>query len=138
MGGDGEGYGGGGYGGYGGGFGRGPSTAPVKVGDELDVTIEAVGEKGDGIAKKDGFVLFVPGVKQGEKVHIRVTKVLRKVGFAEVVGGGGEAAPSGAPAEEAPAEETAPETPAGEVSPAEGAETAEDTETFGEENAEQQ
>ena len=39
-------------------------TAPVNVGDELDVKIEAVGEKGDGIAKKDGFVLFIPRPKQ--------------------------------------------------------------------------
>ncbi len=62
------------------------SFAPVKVGDELDVKIEAQGEKGDGIAKKDGFVLFVPGTKQGDEVKIRVTRVLQKVGFAEVVG----------------------------------------------------
>ena len=60
--------------------------APVKVGDELEVKIEAVGEKGDGIAKKDGFVLFVPGTKQGDNVKIRVTRVLQKVGFAEVAG----------------------------------------------------
>jgi predicted RNA-binding protein with TRAM domain len=66
----------------------GPSFAPVKVGEEIDVRIEAVGEKGDGIAKKKGFILFVPGVKEGEEVKIRVTKVLRKVGFAEVIGKG--------------------------------------------------
>ena len=60
-------------------------SAPVQVGEELDVEIESVGEKGDGLAKKDGFVLFVPATKQGDKVKIRVTKVLRKVGFAEVV-----------------------------------------------------
>ncbi len=59
---------------------------PVKVGEELDVKIEAVGEKGDGIAKKNGFVLFVPNVQNGDEVRIRVTKVLRKVGFAEVIG----------------------------------------------------
>ena len=64
-------------------FGR---AAPVKVGDELDVKIENVGEKGDGVAKKDGFVLFVPGTKQGENVRIKVTRVLQKVGFAEVIG----------------------------------------------------
>jgi hypothetical protein len=28
-------------------------SVPVDVGDEVDVTIEAVGEKGDGIARKD-------------------------------------------------------------------------------------
>ena len=61
-------------------------SAPVKVGDELDVKIEAVGEKGDGIAKKDGFVLFVPGTKKDQNVKIKVTRVLQKVGFAEVVG----------------------------------------------------
>jgi predicted RNA-binding protein with TRAM domain len=62
------------------------SFAPVNVGDELEVKIEAVGEKGDGIAKKDGFVLFVPNTNTGDEVRIRVTKVLRKLGFAEVVG----------------------------------------------------
>ncbi|MBU0536193.1 MAG: TRAM domain-containing protein [Nanoarchaeota archaeon] len=73
--------------GQGGGFDRPERNfAPVKVGDELNVKIEAVGEKGDGIAKKDGFVLFVPNTKEGEQVKVRVTKVLRKVGFAEVVG----------------------------------------------------
>lgn len=96
---------------------------PVDVGEELDVTIEAVGEKGDGIAKKDGFILFVPGVKQGDKVRIRVTKVLKKVGFAEVVTG--EAPAEGraeeARQEEAPVEESAP-------GPA-----PEDTEDFGDE-----
>lgn len=61
-------------------------TPPVAVGEELDVTIEAVGEKGDGIAKKNGFVLFVPNTSEGDKVRIKVTKVLNKVGFAEVVG----------------------------------------------------
>ena len=63
-----------------------PKTAPVKVGDEMDVIVEAVGEKGDGIAKREGFVLFIPGAKKGDKVKIRVTKVLRSVGFAEVIG----------------------------------------------------
>lgn len=61
-------------------------TPPVKEGDKFDVTIEAVGEKGDGIAKKDGFVLFIPNTKQGERKHVRVTRVLKSVGFAEVVG----------------------------------------------------
>jgi predicted RNA-binding protein with TRAM domain len=62
------------------------SFAPIKVGDEIDVQIEAVGEKGDGIAKVKGFVLFVPNTKQGDNVKIKVTRVLKNVGFAEVVG----------------------------------------------------
>ena len=57
---------------------------PVKVGETYEVEINAVGEKGDGIARVKGFVLFVPNVKKGDFVKIRVTKVLPKVGFAEV------------------------------------------------------
>jgi predicted RNA-binding protein with TRAM domain len=62
------------------------STPPVREGEEFDVTIEAVGEKGDGIARRKGFVLFVPNTKTGEEARIRVTKVLAKVGFAEKIG----------------------------------------------------
>ena len=67
-------------------YGGDRAFSPVKEGEELDVTIESVGEKGDGIAKVDGFVIFVPNTKAGEIVKIRVTKVLRKVGFAEAIG----------------------------------------------------
>src|SRR3989344_7708005 len=58
--------------------------APVKVGEIHEVSIESVGEKGDGIARVKGFVVFVPGVKKGDYVKVRITKVLAKVGFAEV------------------------------------------------------
>ncbi|MBN1156658.1 TRAM domain-containing protein [Candidatus Woesearchaeota archaeon] len=98
--------------------------APVKVGEELDVKIEAVGEKGDGIAKKNGFVLFVPNTNEGDEVKIRVTKVLRKVGFAEVIGGGAPAEPQSEEPAEQPAEEEPQETEE---------EPAEDSENFGEE-----
>ena len=100
--------------------------APVKVGDEVDVKIEAVGEKGDGIAKKDGFVIFVPNTKEGDEVKVKVTRVLRRVGFGEVVGEGSAPAET---SEEAPAE-TAPEKEK------EAAPEAEDTEDFGEETEE--
>jgi predicted RNA-binding protein with TRAM domain len=59
--------------------------APVKEGEQHEVWINSVGGKGDGIAKVKGFVLFVPNVKKGDFVRIRITKVLPKVGFAEVV-----------------------------------------------------
>jgi predicted RNA-binding protein with TRAM domain len=75
-------------------FGNAP---PVNVGEEMDVRIEAVGEKGDGVAKKNGFVIFIPGVKEGQNVRIKVTRVLRKVGFGEVIG---QASSSPAPAKE--------------------------------------
>ena len=85
----------------GGGFRPRRSFAPVKVGDELDIKVEAVGEKGDGIAKKDGFVLFIPNTNEGDEVKIKVTKVLNRVGFAEVVG---SSSGSTETAEEAPSD----------------------------------
>ncbi len=60
-------------------------AAPVKMGEEYKVEIEGVGEKGDGIAKVKGFVLFVAKVKKRDYVKIKITKVLQNVGFAEVV-----------------------------------------------------
>lgn len=69
-------------------------TPPVREGEELDVTIEAVGEKGDGIAKVQGFVLFVPATKAGDRVRIKITRVLAKVGFGQVIGEAKTAAPA--------------------------------------------
>ena len=66
--------------------GRGEFGAkPVKGGDELDVTIEAIAQKGDGIAKVQGFVVFVPGARQGEQLKIRVTDVRGRHAVAEKV-----------------------------------------------------
>ena len=105
--------------------GRRPSGggfSPVKIGQELDVKIESVGEKGDGVAKEKGFVLFVPGTKEGDEVRIKVTKVLRNVGFAEVIG-----AATGKPSEDSESSEESEE-------PAE--EEPKDSEDFGDESEE--
>ena len=58
-------------------------TAPVRAGDELTVEIEDVGSEGDGIAKVEGFTLFVDGTTEGEAVRVRVTDVKPRFGFAE-------------------------------------------------------
>ncbi len=115
------------------------SFAPVKVGEEIDVTVEAVGAKGDGIAKKEGFVLFIPGVQKGDNVRVKITRVLRNVGFAEVVGQGGSDAAEGA-TDEAPADDSAEQAASDEAPADEGQEVAEepaqDSEDFGEEKKE--
>ncbi len=58
---------------------------PVKVGDEVEVKIEAVGAKGDGIAKKDNFVIFVKGAKEGDTVKVRITEVKARSATGEVI-----------------------------------------------------
>ncbi|ADB57810.1 TRAM domain-containing protein [Archaeoglobus profundus] len=61
------------------------SRPPVSVGEVREVKIVAMGSGGDGIAKVNGFVVFVPGTKVGDDVKVKVTKVLKKFAFAEVV-----------------------------------------------------
>lgn len=106
--------------------------APVKVGDELNVKIEAVGEKGDGIAKKDGFVLFIPNTKQGDEVRVKITRVLPKVGFAEVIGEKTE--DSSESSGESKAEESYESADSGSKESDDDYEGGQDTENFGEEN----
>ena len=60
-------------------------SSPIDIGKTYDVKIEDVGREGDGIARIEGFVVFVPNTKKGDRVKIRVTKVSGRVGFAEVV-----------------------------------------------------
>jgi predicted RNA-binding protein with TRAM domain len=59
--------------------------APVKTGETYDVSIDDIAKEGDGIARVEGFVIFVPGTKVGDKVKIKVNKVMRKFAIAEKV-----------------------------------------------------
>ena len=63
---------------------RGP-PAPVNVGDTHTVKIEGKGKGGDGIARVQGFVIFVPGANVGDEVKVRITAVRRRFAIAEVV-----------------------------------------------------
>ncbi len=61
-----------------------PKT-PVVVGEIYRLTIEDVGRRGDGVAKKEGFVIFVSGASQrGVTVNAKVTKVLGNNAYAIV------------------------------------------------------
>ncbi len=57
---------------------------PVSEGEYVEVEIEDLGSKGDGIARKEGFVIFVPGGEVGETYEIEVTSVGRKFAFGEI------------------------------------------------------
>jgi 23S rRNA (uridine2552-2'-O)-methyltransferase len=60
-------------------------TAPVRVGEQLEVEIVDTGSEGDGVAKVEEFTLFVPGAEAGETVRVRVTDLKPRFGFAERV-----------------------------------------------------
>jgi len=90
----------GGYGGNRGGFGGGRppmGPKPVEVGKEYDVEVTELSRRGDGVAKVQGFVIFVQGAKVGQKVKIKVDRVGPRFASATVVTGG--AAPANAGSE---------------------------------------
>jgi predicted RNA-binding protein with TRAM domain len=65
-----------------------PQGPPVETGDVRTVTIEALGDQGDGIAKVErGYVLIVPGGEPGDELTVRVEDVRENVGFAQMVNG---------------------------------------------------
>ncbi len=66
--------------------GRGDFTPkPVEVGKVYEVDIQEMSRRGEGIARIEGLVIFVPNAKQGEHAKIKVTKVSRRCAEAEVV-----------------------------------------------------
>jgi 23S rRNA (uridine2552-2'-O)-methyltransferase len=65
--------------------GTGRLTAPVRPGDRVHVTVADVGDEGDGIARVEGFTLFVPGTDEGDQLTVEVTDVKERFGFAEPV-----------------------------------------------------
>ncbi|MFB6078630.1 MAG: SAM-dependent methyltransferase, partial [Halarchaeum sp.] len=64
--------------------GKNKLTGPVRVGDTVEVEVTDVGDEGDGIAKVEGFTLFVPDTEAGDVVTVEVTDVKPRFGFAEV------------------------------------------------------
>ena len=53
-------------------------SAPVEAGKEYDVEIEDIAKKGDGIARIEGFVIFVPDTKVGDQVRVVIDRVMQR------------------------------------------------------------
>lgn len=58
-------------------------AAPVRTGDELELRVDSLAYGGNGVARHNGFVVFVRRGLPGDTVRARVTKVKR--GFAEAI-----------------------------------------------------
>jgi predicted RNA-binding protein with TRAM domain len=72
---------------YGGGnrFGGGSfGPKPVETGKEYDVQITETSRQGDGIAKVQGFVIFVKNAKVGQNVKVKITNVGARFATAEL------------------------------------------------------
>jgi predicted RNA-binding protein with TRAM domain len=80
-----------GRGSYGGGGGysrhqfNSSSPKPVEVGKEYDVQVIETSQRGDGIARIQGFVIFVKNGKAGENLKIKIISVGSRFAIAEIV-----------------------------------------------------
>ena len=60
---------------------------PVKVGEEIDVTVSEISRRGDGVARIQGFVIFIPTAKQGTQAKIRIKEIRPNFATAELIEG---------------------------------------------------
>ena len=58
---------------------------PVELDKEYEAEIEDISRKGDGIARIEGFIIFVPDTKQGQHVKFKITSVGNRFAIGELV-----------------------------------------------------
>jgi predicted RNA-binding protein with TRAM domain len=61
-----------------------PSSKQIEVGKEYEVDITEISRQGDGIARIQGFLIFVKGGHIGEKVKIMVTEARSRFAIARI------------------------------------------------------
>jgi predicted RNA-binding protein with TRAM domain len=67
------------------GRGRQFPPKPVELGKEYDVEVKEVSRRGDGVARIQGLVTFIPNAKPGDHVKVKITRISRRFAEAEIV-----------------------------------------------------
>ena len=62
-----------------------PSSSRPRRGDELELTIDSLAYGGNGVARHDGYVVFVAGAVPGDRVRAVVGKAKRAYAEARAV-----------------------------------------------------
>ncbi len=57
--------------------------APVEKGKEYEVDIEELSRHGEGLARIDGFVIFMPNTRLGDHVKIEILQVRDRFAIGE-------------------------------------------------------
>lgn len=61
------------------------ATAVIEVGKTYELMIQDVGRKGDGMAKKGDFIIYVPGTAKGAQVKVLIENISGTIAFGRVV-----------------------------------------------------
>ncbi len=59
------------------------TKAPIWKGQQMEVVVDDIGSRGDGIARMHNYMIFIPGGKVGERVHVKIVSVGGKFAVAE-------------------------------------------------------
>jgi translation initiation factor 2 subunit 2 len=57
----------------------------IEEGKELDVHIESISKKGDGVVHIGKYILYVSGTKTGQNVKVRITRISGSVAFTQKI-----------------------------------------------------
>lgn len=60
-------------------------SIPVSKNDQIEVSFSDLTQDGSGVAKVDGYTLFVPGALPGEHARIQVVKTKKGYGFGRII-----------------------------------------------------
>jgi translation initiation factor 2 subunit 2 len=64
---------------------RSTTQKTVEEGKSYEVKITGTGRKGDGVAEKGKYTIFVPGASEGDVVRIRIENIDGSLAFAKRV-----------------------------------------------------
>jgi len=67
------------------GHGKGFKRCPVEMGKKYEVDIAETSRQGEGVARIQGFVIYVANAKPGDYVEIKITRIGAKNANAEIV-----------------------------------------------------
>ena len=62
-----------------------PFNKPIEEGKEYELEIKETSRRGDGVARIEDFVVFVPQTKPGDHVKIKINSVRARFAIGEVV-----------------------------------------------------
>jgi translation initiation factor 2 subunit 2 len=63
---------------------KAPEPEAIVEGNVYDFMIEDVGKKGDGIARKENIIIYIPGTAKGSRARVKITKRSGTVAFGQV------------------------------------------------------
>jgi len=55
----------------------------IKEGQEINLVIDDIGSRGDGVSRLGDFLIFVPGSRVGERLRVKILRVENKFAIAE-------------------------------------------------------